>query len=180
VADNHVLTITSMDNEENKDIDLDENNEDEQEAELESEDYESDDTDWKAEALKYKSMARRYKERAKQEAQPEPKEQAPLQTNREERSPILDDEAVDLRLDGYSKDEVSFILRNGGRKALEEKDSYVATAISAKREQQKAEEESSKAKDTSQMVGTTKKYTPEQLAKMSSKELAKILPHTEE
>lgn len=171
-----------MDKEENKDIDLEENNE-EQEAELESEDIqeESDDTDWKAEALKYKSMARRYKERANQEAQPaEKKEQAPLQTNREERSPILDDEAVDLRLDGYTKDEVSFILRNGGRKALEEKDSYVATAISGKREQRRAEEESSKAKDTSQMVGTTKKYTPEQLAKMSSKELEKILPHTEE
>ena len=125
-------------------------------------------------------MARRYKERAKQDPQPEKKEETPLQNNREERSPILDDEAVDLRLDGYSKDEVSFILLNGGRKALEKKDSYVSIAISAKQEQRKAEEESSKAKDTSQMVGTTKKYTLEQLNKMSKKELEKILPHADE
>ena len=169
-----------MDKDEDKDIDLEENNE-EEEAELESEDSESDDTDWKAEALKYKSMARRYKQKTieKQETQPEKKEQEPLQVNRVEDKPILD-EAVDLRLDGYTKDEVLFILQNGGRRALDTPDSYVSLAIKTKREQRRAEEEASKAKDTSQMTGVTKKYTTEQLAKMSSKDLAKILPHSEE
>lgn len=89
------------------------------------------------------------------------------------------DEALDLRLDGYSKDEVNFIIRNGGRKALDS-DPYVKNAISAMREQRVAEDEASKAKDTSGISTFEKKYPQEKLAKMTAEELAKILPHAEE
>ncbi len=167
-----------MEQDENEDIELEQNDEEQEDYQEEQEEYQ-DETDWKSEALKYKSMAQRYKKKAieKKEA-PKKVQKEELSSNRGEDTPILD-EAVELRLDGYSKDEVSFILKNGGRKALEESDSYVAHAINAKREQQKAEEQASKAKDTSQMVGTTKKYTHAQLSKMTKEELEKILPHND-
>lgn len=90
------------------------------------------------------------------------------------------DEALDLRLDGYSKDEVSFILKNGGRKALEDNNSFVNIAVKTRREQAKAEDEISKAKDTAGISTFEKKYPADKLAKMSAEEMAKILPHTEE
>lgn len=87
----------------------------------------------------------------------------------------LIDEAVDLRLDGYSKQEVDFILKNGGRKAIEDPNSFVSLAIKTRKEQTQAEIEASK---TSRSGGTDtiKGYTPEQIANMSSKELEKLLP----
>lgn len=89
----------------------------------------------------------------------------------------IDDEVLDLRLDGYTRDEVEFIARNGGRKALEDQTSYVAIALKTKREQQNAEREASKATDTSTMSEVERKYTQEQLKNMSAKELEAILPH---
>ena len=168
-----------MEQDENEDIELEQDGGEQEDYQEDSQDDQEDSTDWKSEALKYKSMAQRYKKKAieKREA-PQKVQKEELSINRGQDTPILD-EAVELRLDGYSKEEVSFILKNGGRKALEESDSYVAHAINAKREQLKAEEQASKAKDTSQMVGTTKKYTHAQLSKMTKEELEKILPHNE-
>lgn len=85
------------------------------------------------------------------------------------------DEAVDLRLDGYSKSEVDFILKNGGRKAIEDPNSFVSLAIKTHKEQQRAEQEASKT-STSGGTETVKGYTPEQIANMSAKELEKLLP----
>lgn len=100
----------------------------------------------------------------------------PIKSN--EKASDQEDERLELRLDGYSKDEVSFIMNNGGRKALEDKTSYVSIALNTKREQQKAEEAASKTPDVSSLSEVERKYTEEQLKNMSSKELAKILPRT--
>lgn len=89
----------------------------------------------------------------------------------------INDEIVDLRLDGYSKDEVKWILQNGGRKSLEDPNSFVSIAIKTKREQTRAEQAASAVADTSQMSEIERRFTSEQLANMSVKELEKILPH---
>lgn len=88
----------------------------------------------------------------------------------------INDEVVDLRLDGYSKDEVEWIMKNGGRKELENENSYTAIAINARREQQKAEQ-AANIPDTVGLSEVERKYTPQQLAAMSVKELEQILPH---
>lgn len=89
----------------------------------------------------------------------------------------LNDEVVDLRLDGYTKQDVDFIMKNGGRKALEDKNSYTAIAINARKEQARAEAEANKVVDTTGMSEIERKYTPEMLKNMSVEELKKIVPH---
>ena len=89
----------------------------------------------------------------------------------------VSDEVIDLRLDGYSKDEVEFIIRNGGRKALEDKASFVTIALETKREQARAEAAANQVQDTSQLTEVERKFTPEQLKNMSVEELKNILPH---
>ena len=83
------------------------------------------------------------------------------------------DEVTDLRLDGYSKDEVKFIMQNGGRKALED-NSFVKVAIEQIRTQKKAEQAIPDMDSGKSDI--ERKYTQEQLAKMSAEELYKILP----
>lgn len=51
-----------------------------------------------------------------------------------------EDERLELRLNGYSKEEVNYIMANGGAKVLEDKNSYTAIAINTRREQMKAEQ----------------------------------------
>lgn len=89
----------------------------------------------------------------------------------------INDEVVDLRLDGYSKDEVAWIMKNGGRKELEDANSYTAIAINARREQLNAEQ-AANIPDTVGLSDIERKYTPQQLQAMSVKELEQILPHT--
>lgn len=93
-----------------------------------------------ARARKAEALA---KELQAQQNKPEPKSE-PLQA----KSPAPDDEVIDLRLDGYSKEEVAFIMANGGRRALEDKTSYVAIAVNARRDQLAAEKAASQT-DTS-------------------------------
>lgn len=88
----------------------------------------------------------------------------------------MNDEVVDLRLDGYSKDEVSWIMQNGGRKALEDTTSYTAIAINAKREQQRAEQAAGQTTESAGLSEIERKYTKEQLVNMPLKELEAILP----
>ena len=88
----------------------------------------------------------------------------------------LNDEVVDLRLDGYSKSEVQWIMNNGGRKVLDDPNSLVSIAIKAQREQMKAEQAASQVADTSGLSEIERKYTPEQLRNMSVKELETLLP----
>ena len=90
---------------------------------------------------------------------------------------ILEDEVADLILSGYKKDEVKFILANGGTKALNDKESFVSAAINAKREQRKTEDAVSQTSSSGGVSTGGKHYTDEQLRNMSSEELAKVLPH---
>lgn len=83
------------------------------------------------------------------------------------------DEVTDLRLDGYSKEEVKFIMNNGGRKALQD-DPFVKVAIEQIRTQKKAEQAVPDI-DTGKSE-IERKYTAEQLQNMSADELYKILP----
>jgi hypothetical protein len=90
----------------------------------------------------------------------------------------INDEVVDLRLEGYSKKEVEWIMKNGGRKELEDPTSYTSIAIKAQREQTKAEQAASQVADISGLSEIERKYTQEQLKNMSIKELEAILPKT--
>jgi hypothetical protein len=83
------------------------------------------------------------------------------------------DEVTDLRLDGYTRDEVAFIIKNGGRKSLES-DPFVKVAIEKIREQKKAENAIPDS-DTGKSE-IEKKFSQEQLKNMSAEELYKILP----
>jgi hypothetical protein len=74
---------------------------------------------------------------------------------------------------------VEFILKNGGRKVLEDKNSYVTIAINSRREQSKAEQAASKVTDTGNMSEVERKFTKEQMQNMPLKDLEKILPKAE-
>jgi len=150
----------------------------EEETQISSEDLEK----VKAELEKEREARRQLTARAKkaeeelQKLRSKPAEKS-SETLQEANS--INEEAIDLRLDGYSRDEVLFILKNGGREALADSNSYVSMAINTAREQKRAEQEAAKAKDTSQMTEVEKKYSTEKLSKMSASELEKILPHTD-
>ncbi len=97
-------------------------------------------------------------------------------TNQPPPSAVINDEVVDLRLDGYSKKEVEWIMNNGGRKVLDDPNSLVSIAIRAQREQQKAEQASADVSSTVGVSEIERKYTPEQLRNMPIKELEALLP----
>lgn len=90
---------------------------------------------------------------------------------------ILEDEVADLILEGYSKEDTKFILANGGRKALEDSNSYVSVAIHAKREQKRAEQAASETPQGGYAFQGGKSYSEEQLRNMSPEEMEKVLPH---
>jgi len=99
-----------------------------------------------------------------------------LQEKENTKSRTYTEDEVDLRLDGYSKEEVAFIMNNGGRDVLKDPTSIVSIAIKAKKEQRMAESASSKTNDKSTLSEIERKYTPEQLQKMSLAQLEEILP----
>jgi hypothetical protein len=157
-----------MESEETQDFDL------ELEEEAEAEQPEKD---WKAEALKYKSMAKRYKTKA--ETKTESPKEKPI--NNDNPSPIkpmdiLRDETFALYREGYENDEIELIIRNGGRKILEDENSPITLGLRAKREQRQAEKAASQANGNAELSEVERKYTNEQLANMSAKELEEILP----
>jgi hypothetical protein len=89
---------------------------------------------------------------------------------------ILRDEAFKLYREGYDEDEIDIVIRNGGRKILEDKSHPITLGLQAKREQREAERAANAASGNSGLSEVERKYTPEQLANMSQKELEKILP----
>jgi hypothetical protein len=133
----------------------------------------TEDKDWRAEALKYKAMAHKYKQRAT-----EPKAQEAVARPQES----IDEkiwEVADMIRQGYTKADAEFIQRNGGKKALEDANSYVAVAMRTVHEQRRAEEASSAVNSTQGQTEVERKYTPEQLKNMSVADLEKILPHAD-
>lgn len=79
---------------------------------------------------------------------------------------------IELQTKGYADSEVDFILRNGGKKALD--DEFVKAAIETKRQQAKAE--NATVDTDSAKSDIEKKYTQDQLKEMSVADLEKILP----
>jgi hypothetical protein len=131
----------------------------------------------KAENLKFKSIAKRRGDKIKTLLAA----QAPAPTTtvvEPETKPApaltISQEELDLRLSGHTKEQADFIMRNGGRKALE--DPFVKAALSSMKEQEEAEAAASAIPDTSGMTEVERKYTPEQLKDMSRADLEKILP----
>jgi len=90
---------------------------------------------------------------------------------------ILRDDAFKLYREGYDEEDIDLILRNGGRKILEDKNNPLTLGLQAKKEQRKAEEASRMASDSVGMTDVERKWTPEQLREMPIEELKKILPH---
>jgi hypothetical protein len=104
----------------------------------------------------------------------------PHKTNSHEAKPsgydILNDEVADLLMAGHTKEDVKFIMANGGVKALEDANSLVAIAINTKREQRKAEQAASQTTSSGVASEVERKYTPEQLKNMPLDKLKEILP----
>lgn len=95
-------------------------------------------------------------------------------------TPKIDDaiwDVADYIREGYDRNTVEFIAKNGGREALKDPNSLVSLAVKAAKEQKHAEFEASKTSDGSGLTEAERKYSPEQLKAMSKEELAKILPH---
>lgn len=118
--------------------------------------------------------------------QPEPKpaekpvEPKPAGDGGDVQKPAASDEAtwrerIELKTEGYSEDEITFLQQNGGRKALE--NDYVKNTIKLMRDQKAAEAATVETDGGKSEV--EKKYTDEQLRAMSTDELAKILPHAQ-
>lgn len=113
---------------------------------------------------------------ARTKAAEEAKKQSATITNPQD-TPKIDDEMLELRLQGYTREDAEFVIKNGGIKSLEDKNSLVSLAINQKREQARAENAANAVgQDTSSLSEVERKYTPEQLKNMSAKELENILP----
>lgn len=86
----------------------------------------------------------------------------------------------ELRFDGYSEEEATFIVQNGGRKALEQEGGFVKTAIESKRAEKKKKETTEEATPASAPKSPVfKHYTEEELRRMKPAELEKILPKSD-
>jgi hypothetical protein len=80
-------------------------------------------------------------------------------------------ERQDLRIEGYSPTETDFLMRNGGRKALDDK--LVLAAIEATRKEAKSKEATPTGTGKSTVF---QKFTEQDLRKMPAEELEKIIP----
>jgi len=69
------------------------------------------------------------------------------------------DDRVELRLQGYSKDEVETIMQNGGVQALQDPQSILSLGIKARREQAAAEKAASEATGTGSSIERELKLT---------------------
>lgn len=97
-------------------------------------------------------------------------------TNKEQPKDFFEDERFDLYTDGYQKDEIKFIMANGGKKILQDPNSLVSMAIKVKQEQRAAERAASQTADNSGSSEIERKYSKEMLENMSLEELSKIVP----
>jgi len=91
-------------------------------------------------------------------------------------SSILRAEEFKLYREGYTEDEIDLIMKNGGRKILEQQNNPISLGLKVAREQREAEEAASQVSKSAGQSEVERKYTPEQLQNMSRQELEKILP----
>lgn len=78
---------------------------------------------------------------------------------------------MELKVDGYDDDAINFILKNGGKKALE--NPYVVSAIDSIKTKKAAE--AATLGEQGQKSGIEKRFTPQEFAKLSSDEQLKVL-----
>lgn len=119
-------------------------------------------TDWEAEAKKWKAIADRKAKKAEKASQ----EPAAL--------PGTEVERLTLKVDGYNDEEIAEVMKLGGLKALN--NPLVKKAIESMREDRQAE--NAQVTDGGAKSDFSRKYSPQDLRKMSSEELEKILPTT--
>lgn len=79
-------------------------------------------------------------------------------------------ERMELKVEGYDDASVDFILKNGGRKALE--NPFVVKAIEGMKEQRLAEQATI---DSGAKSETEKRFNPKDFAKLSADEQIKVL-----
>lgn len=106
-----------------------------------------------------------------------------MDINKQTTTSPTEDERLELRFQGYSKDEVNWIMQNGGSKTLEDPNSFTSLAIKARREQAEAE----KAAAGTQSSGGEDRYKEADFRlspnasvkdiKKSIEEMEKTLPH---
>lgn len=77
---------------------------------------------------------------------------------------------MELKVEGYSEEETDFIIKNGGKKALDNQ--YITSAIETMRERKKAE---AAMVDVSSKSESEKRYSPEEFSKLSTEEQLKVL-----
>jgi len=80
-------------------------------------------------------------------------------------------ESIELKTDGYSSEEISFIQKNGGKEALN--DPFVKSAIERSREDRKVTE--SVAMNVSSKSAIERKYSPADLQAMSADDMEAVL-----
>jgi hypothetical protein len=90
---------------------------------------------------------------------------------------IIRGDAFKLHREGYDEDDIDLILRNGGRKILQDKNNAITLGLEIKREQREAERAAGQTSSSAGLSEVERKYTTEQLSNMSLEELKKILPH---
>lgn len=117
----------------------------------------------KSELNKLKRKAIAYDSIKKTATKPEPKED--VSSDVSERF-----ERLELKADGYSTDEIDEIMALGGQKVLNTK--LIQSAIKAMRAEKKSKDAST---DVTSKSPVYKKYTQDDLSKMSSAEMEKIL-----
>jgi hypothetical protein len=78
---------------------------------------------------------------------------------------------MELKVEGYDDEAIDFILKNGGKKALE--NPYVVQAVEAIKTKKVAE--AATLGDQGQKSGIEKRFTPQEFAKLSSEEQLKAL-----
>jgi hypothetical protein len=101
----------------------------------------------------------------------QPKQEQPLPTNPSQFATKQDLERIELAAKGYSDEEVEFVMRNGGKKSLN--DDLVKAAIDARRAKAKSEDATPQSSPKSPVY---KKFTQDELASMPLSELEKIIP----
>lgn len=125
----------------------------------------AEEADWKARALKSEAILERQKKR-REKPQEQPNPQAPDRMDR-----------LELKIDGYSDSEIDFIIKHGGKAALENE--FVKAAIESTRAKAEAARKAQDATPSGTNSPIYRKFSQADLNNMSVEELEKILPHAE-
>ena len=132
------------------------------------------------------ARAKKAEELLKSEREARIRSEETVQSNTTNSSaPVTEDERLELRLSGYSKDEVNYIMANGGAKALEDKNSFTAIAINTRREQVRAEQAASQTdvsggEDNLRAIDFNLPRNPSMTdLKKSIADMEKALPHAD-